>query len=725
MGEVMSLVRPLVGALLACALSAAVASAQPQGPQRETRVVRAPAGTPLTPASSDSPAAIVGRYLRARGHSEATVASMTLLSSDRSARGVTHLRFEQHTGDLQVYGVYVKASLSARGELLSVIENLVPAPAASAVEPSIDERRALGAALARLYGSQVTPPGLSRREGRTAVFERTPFFHRGPRVTAVAVPRGDGLLGVAFLVETWTQKRNLLHHTLVGGGGEILADELRTSNDSYKVFPVDPGVSAQTILSGAGAGNTESPSGWLFASGQTSLDISGNNAHAYVDADANNLPDGGGAPATTDFLATADLGASPAAGENRAVAVQNLFYLNNVIHDALRAHGFTEAAGNFQEDNFGLGGAGSDSVNAEAQDGSGTDNANFATPSDGTNPRMQMFLWSPLGTHEVAVGGDLLLAQSAAFGADLDATGVTGPLALASNGTDTLACTRLARGSLAGAIAVVDRGDCTFKDKVTYAQRAGAIGVIIVDNAQGALFTAGGTDGGVRIAAVLVTQADGAAIKAAAGQQATIRLRADAPPMRDSALDSDVVWHEYGHGLTWRMIGGMSGTMAGAIGEGMSDVLASLVNGNDVIGEYSSSDPAGIRSAPYTNYPRKYGDFDNDATVHANGEIYGAIGWRLRENYLAAGLTTDDLLTDLVDGMNLTISSPAFEDMRDGILASAATERDCLVWDAFADYGVGVGASSTVSRRGIVTVVESFALPAECSVALTTANAND
>ena len=60
-------------------------------------------------------------------------------------------------------------------------------------------------------------------------------------------------------------------------------------------------------------------------------------------------------------------------------AVTNLFYLNNVLHDKLRRHGFTEAAGNFQANNFGPGGVGNDPVNAEAQDGGGTNNANFAT----------------------------------------------------------------------------------------------------------------------------------------------------------------------------------------------------------------------------------------------------------------------------------------------------------------------------------------------------------
>ena len=136
--------------------------------------------------------------------------------------------------------------------------------------------------------------------------------------------------------------------------------------------------------------------------------------------------------------------------------------------------GFTESAGNFQEDNFGTTAVefAGDGVLAEAQDGPGFNNANFATPDDGINPRMQMYLWN------------------------------------LSN------------------------------------------------------------------------------------------------PRRDGDLDSDIIWHEYGHGLTWRMIGGMSGPLSGAIGEGMGDTLAIYADDNDVVAEYSSNNPIGIRRDPYTNYPR-------------------------------------------------------------------------------------------------------------------------
>ena len=75
----------------------------------------------------------------------------------------------------------------------------------------------------------------------------------------------------------------------------------------------------------------------------------------------------------------------------------NLFYVINVIHDYLYSIGFTESLWNFQQDNFGKGGIGKDAVSGQVQDGSGINNANFGTPSDGNRPRMQMFLWTEAG----------------------------------------------------------------------------------------------------------------------------------------------------------------------------------------------------------------------------------------------------------------------------------------------------------------------------------------
>ncbi len=75
-------------------------------------------------------------------------------------------------------------------------------------------------------------------------------------------------------------------------------------------------------------------------------------------------------------------------------AITQLFYTNNWYHDEMYRLGFTEQAFNFQHSNFGRGGAENDRVSGEAQDCSGTNNANFGTPADGGRGRMQMFLWT-------------------------------------------------------------------------------------------------------------------------------------------------------------------------------------------------------------------------------------------------------------------------------------------------------------------------------------------
>jgi hypothetical protein len=169
------------------------------------------------------------------------------------------------------------------------------------------------------------------------------------------------------------------------------------------------------------------------------------------------------------------------------------------------------------------------------------------------------------------------------------------------------------------------------------------------------------------------------------------------------------------------MIGRMQGALAGAIGEGMSDTCAILLNstdpqGADAIGEYSASDPRGIRRFRYDGYPNTYGDVTG-ASVHNDGEIYAAIGWRLLEIFGAA--RKDILFGYMVDGMNFTPEQPSYEQMRDGILASVAALPDdpgdeCRVWSAFAEFGVGVGASGRARGQSAV-ITESFAVPAACT----------
>jgi extracellular elastinolytic metalloproteinase len=318
----------------------------------------------------------------------------------------------------------------------------------------------------------------------------------------------------------------------------------------------------------------------------------------------------------------------------------------------------------------------------------------------------------------VVIGANTYPAQGAAFGPALTPTGITSTIVLVDDGagaSSTDGCEAITN-NVSGAIALIDRGNCTFVVKVKNAQNAGAVGAIIANHLGDSIFTMGGADATITIPSVFVGKTNGAAIKASLPTSGTIRLTDPPPLQRDGDVDSDIVWHEYGHGLSWRMIGKMSGPMSGAIGEGNSDVLSVIINEDDVVAEYSTNDPLGLRSAPYTNYPRTYGDVTG-SEVHFDGEVYGAIGWQLFLNYTGAGVSKSALLDDIVDGMNFTPAGPTFEDMRDGILASVAANapsHECLVWKAFAKYGVGVGAKGKV-QGSVVVVTESFALPAQCS----------
>ena len=317
------------------------------------------------------------------------------------------------------------------------------------------------------------------------------------------------------------------------------------------------------------------PDLWVAVAGATT---SGQNVIAYLDIDNDDTLENGEQPPLTNtapdqFHYSVDFGQEPeATSDNRSAAVVNLFYQNNILHDVLAGHGFTQAFGNFEGD---------DPVLAEAQDGEGMNNANFATEVDGTSSRMQMYLWN------------LTLTE--------------------------------------------------------------------------------------------------------AGKK------------RDGSLDKDIIAHEYGHGVTWRMVGDMSGLFGGASGEGFSDVLATWLTDEDRVAEYSSGWIDGIRSTGYGSHTGTYADFSG-TSVHNDGEIYAATMWDLRTDWMAQGWDEDELLDVTIGGLSFTIGPPAFEEMRDGLLDAIATypawnqeqrdDRECLVWETYAARGIGEGANGELRRTG-------------------------
>jgi hypothetical protein len=134
------------------------------------------------------------------------------------------------------------------------------------------------------------------------------------------------------------------------------------------------------------------------------------------------------------------------------------------------------------------------------------------------------------------------LAAGAAFGPSPSVAGVTGAFQLVNDGAGVSPTDGCEPFTLAaGAIAVVDRGNCEFQFKTHNAQNAGAAAVVVVNNVAGAPFTMGGTNPAIVIPAVMVSLDDGTTIKA--GLPATGRVHSPQTPDR-SCHDTGVILGE-------------------------------------------------------------------------------------------------------------------------------------------------------------------------------------
>lgn len=567
-------------------------------------------------------------------------------------------------------------------------------------------------------------------------------------------------------------------HSFVGAENKI--DQLNQNlalllpdNASYNIFPLP--LEAATFGSRSILSNPwnliASPEGW-HSDGTTHYTVTrGNNVFAYEDVAGtaltvppNYLPgtpaDGG---ASRNFNFPFSMTGSPTANLNASIT--NLFYLNNKIHDVFYQFGFTESAKNFQQNNFGKGGLDDDSVFAEAQDGGGTNNANFSSPQDSFNPRMQMYLWSPVNrvffyNAPTVATTRTPSAGTAVFGPALTATGVTGDIQLSSvlNG-----CTALPAGSLMGKIGLVERGTCDFALKTKNLQNAGAIATIIYNNTANGntVINMSGTDATITIPAVLVGNTEGEYIKThlSANTVVNVTLKND-PALSvtpDGSFDNGIVIHEYGHGISNRLTGAGFNCLNANVskeqmGEGWSDFFALMLTnkpGDNAsvprgIGTYAAGQGitgGGIRPAKYspdfTINGFTYGDtngleYNNGQAmvpdVHSIGFLWASMLWDLNWEYVAkygyisdvtANATSGSarVLQLVTDALKLQGCNPSFVDGRNAILATelAITQGAdrCMIWRTFAKRGLGNNASAGV-KANINDQVEDFTVPADC-----------
>jgi len=594
--------------------------------------------------------------LRAAGFLPSDLADMVVKDDYMSeGSGVRHLYLRQRWQGIEVWNGDIAVHTRVNGEVLrmnvgafSGIEKRV-----NATMPAITAEAAVAAVLSRSPGGKPMPQLLSTEdEGRKSIFDGSDFGQEPVIAHLVYQPQGDALrlawnvnhytpdgshwwnvridaiTGEELDRNDWVAQCNWndhAHHACADHAPE--EDFAPAAPNDYNVYdwPIEsPSHGARTLSNAPWFdGGIASPYGWHDtngAAGAEFTDTQGNNCRAQDDADANNTggtrPSGG---ATLDFDFPIDFTQAPST--YLPAATTNLFYWNNIMHDVWYQYGFTEPAGNFQQNNYGRGGTGNDWVNADAQDGSGTNNANFGTPPDGSNPRMQMYRW-------------------------------------------------------------------------TYTT-----------------------------------------------------------PNRDSDLDNGIIAHEYGHGISNRLVGGPANTSclgnAEQMGEGWSDYFGIVMTmrvgdtgatgrgvGTYVLGQATTG--VGIRPARYsTSFATNnhtYASTNNTASIsqpHGIGFVWCTMLWEMTWELIGVHGWNPDIYNGtggnniamrlVIEGLKLTPCNPGFVDGRDAILAADQAlyggANQAAIWAAFARRGLGASASQGLSTSRS-DQVEAFDTPVANNVGI-------
>ncbi len=357
--------------------------------------------------------------------------------------GLRTVVWEQQLGGISVFDGLLTSHTTKAEELIRISDYFVPDPALAA-------RSALANRAARNGAEKISAEnavalaaaniGEKIQVGEVALLEalgdaekkkkfKTPPLNGEAETRLVWLPMNVKEMRLCWEVVLTSRARGEGFRVLVDAdSGEVLVRRGLTeylSNASYRVFtsdspsPFSPGhptplstqpsvVSRSLIVTNAFDTNA-SPAGWID---DAVNETRGNNVDAHLDRNNDNLPDlprPQGSPSRV-FDFPIDFTQAPTSYSNASVV--QLFFLSNWYHDKLYALGFTEAAGNFQIDNFGRGGFGNDAVAADAQDGGGFNNANFSTPSDGSPGRMQMYIFSgPTPDRDGSLDGEIVFHE--------------------------------------------------------------------------------------------------------------------------------------------------------------------------------------------------------------------------------------------------------------------------------------------------------------------------
>src|SRR5215204_571384 len=369
---------------------------------------------------------------------------------------LSFVHFDQRINGVPVFRGEIKAAFVKNSEMIRVINNLAPGLSYQSISTDFrtpeDAVRAAFRHVTREIETEDTVKNPAESTGLKAKFGSGDWATTAEKIY---FPTEPGVVVPAWRVTVW-QDVDVYMVIVDAETGTMLwrknATEEQSQAATYNVYanpnaminaadspaPYSPGFSNPTFgiqgLMGTRTNVTrvgnEAPytfnnKGWITDGGNTT---DGNAVQAGLDRLS---PDGidatqVGSPSRVFSSSWNPPPGNPAPGDDPLTpqaqrgAVIQMFYVMNLYHDEMYRLGFTEAAGNFQQDNFGRGGTGNDRISAQVQDSAGFNNANFnsingsaSVVSDGTRGRIQMYLWNgPTPDRDGAADAEVVIHEA-------------------------------------------------------------------------------------------------------------------------------------------------------------------------------------------------------------------------------------------------------------------------------------------------------------------------
>jgi extracellular elastinolytic metalloproteinase len=522
-------------------------------------------------------------------------------------QGGFHVHFEQRHRSLDVFGAHVNVNLNPDGSVRSFGSTLF---AGLDVRPSIaiEPAEAVRVAVRDVYPHSVFMGDETWSDDdaqRRTVFDGSGFGF-APQARLVIFPEAEGArlawevrVGEPTLYTSYVMLVDATDGSLLLRRNTTRYAEARYLDANRPDPPTEEFLPIQHVLATIPTSTPQSPSGWISGDGTI---LAGNNASSHL---GHSTLDGLSDPAGSyDFPYN-----------TARSALVNAWWWANRAHDLFYDLGFDEPAGNFQQDNFGLGGVGGDPLKVVMYT-AGPRNTAFFAPStvDGDTSTIN-FAWSTCrfcGDHDGYPGG----------------AGLT----------------------------VGERG---------------------------------------------------------------------------SGFMRDMVIHEYGHGVSHRMVGGpgasgcLGGDQSSALGEAWSDVFAASLFDDETFIEHfyegAGRDRDLRHDLTYDELCEIWDFGGGPCEEHVDGLIFGGTLWDLRQSMEALDPVNgvDDFNRIVLRGLASTPCNPTFIDARDGILDADSilfgSAHEEVIRNVFAARGMGRNASSSGHNDTSPTTDFSVAPRFQCS----------